>query len=286
MLIFRTIKELRTYLEVSRNNDERIGFVPTMGALHKGHLSLIRTSKIENDITICSIYVNPTQFNNREDFEKYPKILEKDIELLETECCDVLFAPSDKEMYPQGWEHSYLDMHFGKIEEVLEGAYRKGHFQGVGLIVSKLFNIVSPDRAYFGLKDLQQCFIIKKLIEDLSYQIELRLCPTVREVDGLAMSSRNTRLSPWARAIAPRLYGTLKEMQKDLEGGTSLRKCLDKGRRYLNNNSTFKLEYLEAVSFDSFEVLERVQKPANIALCLAVWLDNVRLIDNIVFELR
>ncbi|MCS7005710.1 MAG: pantoate--beta-alanine ligase [Cytophagales bacterium] len=284
MLIFHRVQDLIKALQNLR--DHSIGFVPTMGALHEGHLSLIRASKQENDCTVCSIYVNPTQFNNSEDLIKYPRNIEKDCQLLQSENCDILFAPTDAEMYPQGFHAELIKIHFGTIETILEGAYRPGHFQGVGLIISKLFNIIHPTRAYFGLKDLQQCFIIKKLVSDLSYRIELRFCPTVREKDGLAMSSRNALLSDEARQLAPQIYQTLLQVQKALEQGYSTQGAIHFGKHFLLQQKEFQLEYLEIVNFETFEFLESVQKNTKIAICLAAWLKNVRLIDNLVFELR
>ena len=192
MHIFKEIKPLRAFLNQKRAEQESIGLVPTMGALHRGHLALIQASKAENKLTVCSIYVNPTQFNNSADLEKYPRTLPADIALLEEAGCDVLFCPGNQEMYR---DVSTLTMDFGGVDKILEGKFRPGHFSGVGLVVSKLFNIVAPDRAYFGQKDFQQFSVIARLVKELQFGLELRRIPTLRESDGLAMSSRNMRLN-------------------------------------------------------------------------------------------
>lgn len=204
MHIFNTISETQQYLKAQQRAGKTIGFVPTMGALHAGHISLIERAKTENDLAVCSIFVNPTQFNNSDDLKKYPRTLERDCEMLRPVGCDVVFAPSAEEMYPS---LPQLKMDFGTLETIMEGKFRPGHFNGVGIVVSKLFNIVKPDKAYFGLKDLQQVAVIRRMVQELSFDLEIIPCPTLRETDGLAMSSRNTRLSPEARALAPQKIG-------------------------------------------------------------------------------
>ena len=199
MVIFKEIEPLKAFLDNKRGRDLSIGLVPTMGALHPGHLELVKASKKVNSLAVCSIFVNPTQFNNPSDLEKYPRSLDKDIELLNSVGCDVLFFPDKKEMYQKP---STIKFDFGQLDKVLEGEFRPGHFSGVALVVSKLFNIVNPTRAYFGQKDFQQFKIINRLVEELHFNIELICFPTLREADGLAMSSRNLRLTDDQRKTA------------------------------------------------------------------------------------
>src|SRR5688500_4628457 len=191
MEIFKQIAPLQAYLKHLKLSGKSVGLVPTMGALHAGHISLINASKAENDVTVGSIFVNPIQFNNQNDLLKYPRTLNKDIELLEEAGCNVLFSPENTEMYP---ERSTVTLDFGPLDKIMEGEFRPGHFSGVALVVSKLFNIVKPDHAYFGQKDWQQFAIIQKLTEELNFDVSLRSIATLRESDGLALSSRNLRL--------------------------------------------------------------------------------------------
>jgi pantoate--beta-alanine ligase len=214
MYVFTDIVSLQTHLRIRKEDGKKIGLVPTMGALHPGHLSLIHRAKQECETVVCSIYVNPTQFNNKNDLAKYPRTLESDRLLLEEANCDVAFIPDDTIMYPQPVN---LIFNFGYLETVMEGKYRKGHFNGVGVVVSKLFHIINPDIAYFGQKDLQQFSIIRQLVSDLSFNILLICCPIMREADGLAMSSRNARLNTTQRAIAPVLHQTLQHARSWLK---------------------------------------------------------------------
>ncbi len=280
MLIFNTISETQNYLKSQQKAGKTIGFVPTMGALHTGHISLIERSKAENDLTVCSIFVNPTQFNNPEDLKKYPRTLEKDCEMLLPAGCDVVFAPSAEEMYaklPQ------LRMDFGTLETVMEGKFRPGHFNGVGIVVSKLFNIVKPDKAYFGLKDLQQVAVIRQMAKDLSFDLEVVPCPTLREIDGLAMSSRNTRLSPEARILAPQIYKVLNLAKEKLQAGFSAKEMQEAVNQHFSDYPAFELEYFEASDFDTLLPIESKIEAGKTALCIAAFLGGVRLIDNIVF---
>jgi pantoate--beta-alanine ligase len=199
MKVLHFIKELKITLQGEQNEGKSIGFVPTMGALHEGHISLVRKSKAENDVCIVSIFVNPTQFNDKKDLEKYPRTLEKDCEMLEKEGCDYVFAPSIEEMYP---EEDTRFFHLGRVAEVMEGAFRPGHFNGVAQIVSKLFDVVNPDNAYFGEKDFQQIAVIREMARQLDMKVNIVACPIVREVDGLALSSRNARLTRTATNCA------------------------------------------------------------------------------------
>jgi pantoate--beta-alanine ligase len=280
MYIFNTISETQIFLKNQQNVGKTIGFVPTMGALHSGHISLIERAKQENDLAVCSIFVNPTQFNNPEDLKKYPRTLERDCEMLAPAGCDVVFAPSAEEMYPI---LPQLRMDFGSLETVMEGKFRPGHFNGVGIVVSKLFNIVKPQKAYFGLKDLQQVAVIRRIVQDLSFDLELIPCSTLRETDGLAMSSRNTRLSPEARALAPHIYKVLNLGKEKLQAGASVAEMQVTVSQYFTNIPEFSLEYFEAADFDTLQPIEVKIAEGKTALCVAAFLGGVRLIDNIVF---
>jgi pantoate--beta-alanine ligase len=280
MLILNTIKETQEYLKSQMQAGKTIGFVPTMGALHAGHISLIERAKNENDLAVCSIFVNPTQFNNPEDLKKYPRTLEKDCEMLVPAGCDVVFAPSPEEMYPS---LPILRMDFGTLETVMEGKFRPGHFNGVGIVVSKLFNIVKPNKAYFGQKDLQQVAVIRRMVQDLSFDLELISCPTLRETDGLAMSSRNTRLSPEARDFAPQIYKALTLAKDKLQAGFSVKEMQITVNEHFAKFPEFSLEYFEASNFDTLLPIDTKIEDGKNAICIAAFLGGVRLIDNIVF---
>ena len=208
MNVYNFIVDIQRFVEEKHNLGLKVGFVPTMGALHEGHLSLINRAKKDNDIVVSSVFVNPIQFNNPTDLEKYPRTPERDIEKLEQAGCDAVFMPSVDEMYPEKVEEHY---DFGDLERVMEGACRPRHFNGVAIVVRKLFEIVTPDRAYFGEKDFQQLAIIKKMVQNLNMNLEIVPCPIIRENDGLAMSSRNVRLNETERAIAPQIFATLND---------------------------------------------------------------------------
>jgi pantoate--beta-alanine ligase len=272
---------LSATLQDLRQQGAKIGFVPTMGALHDGHVSLVEQSWQNNDITVCSIYVNPTQFNNSDDFLKYPKTIETDTEMLQAAGCDFLFLPSDAEMYAAGSPR--LSFRFGALEEVMEGSFRPGHFTGVGIIVSKLFNIVQPDVAYFGLKDLQQYLIVKQLVADLSVPVKIVGCPIIREEDGLAMSSRNKRLSEKQRAVAPLLQQALLWAQSQLTN-LSIGEIKNGVAQMLAKEPQFKLEYFEIANGISLESLNKYEANTPTALCIAAFLGDVRLIDNILID--
>jgi pantoate--beta-alanine ligase len=285
MQIFRDKASLLTFIRQKKREGLSLGFVPTMGALHEGHISLIKSSQnFGDDLTICSIFVNPTQFNNPEDFAKYPNREKEDIEMLSKVGCHVLFMPTANEMYPQDGGKNSLKINFGKLETLLEGAFRLGHFNGVGLVVSKLFHLVQPDRAYFGQKDLQQCLIVQKLVEDLSFQIEIVICPILRESDGLAMSSRNLRLSQNERKIAPKIYETLLITRQKLQNGLSVKEAQNEGINFLKQFPDFNLEYLEIVHSSTLETVEREKLLSEGVICIAAHLGNVRLIDNLLIN--
>lgn len=279
MHCYETISELRRAL-AAHQPTARMGFVPTMGALHEGHLTLLRAARAESDLTVCSIFVNPTQFNNPDDLARYPRTLEADLQLLEAAGCDVVFAPSADEMYPFP---PVLRMNFGELETVMEGAFRPGHFNGVGLVVGKLLNIVQPQRAYFGQKDLQQVAVVRRLIRDLSFGVELVRVPTVREADGLAMSSRNRNLTPEERQQAPQLYAALLDAQQSLLQNGDLAEAQQRLAGRFAGHPAFQLEYFEIANADTLLPIDRVQAPGMTALCVAAYLGKVRLIDNLIF---
>ncbi|GGH40631.1 pantoate--beta-alanine ligase [Dyadobacter endophyticus] len=280
MEVFTSVKSLRQYLDQQVLQQKTIGLVPTMGALHKGHISLIEAAKKDTDIVICSVFVNPTQFNNPEDLAKYPRTFEADRAMLEEAGCSAVFAPSVEEMYP---EQPVVKMNFGALETVMEGASRPGHFNGVGIVVSKLFNIVKPHRAYFGQKDLQQVSVVRQLISDLGFGFELVICPTVRERDGLAMSSRNTRLNAAERAIAPHIYRILAAAGEDLRTGRQVSEVIGWAKSEFAKIKEFTLDYFEVIDIKTLLPIEKIGPAGLNAICVAAFLGPVRLIDNIVF---
>ncbi len=278
MIIVKHISELQQLVLQARKNNAIIGFVPTMGALHAGHLSLIKKSHVECTITVVSIFVNPTQFNNKADYEKYPRIYDTDIKLLENEkTCDILFMPDEKEMYPVP-DHRRFDL--GYLEEIMEGAFRPGHFQGVALIVSKLFDAVLPDKAYFGKKDFQQLAVIRKLVELGNYKVEIVPCDIVREPHGLAMSSRNLRLSKEDFNNAQIIFNALSKIPEWIQNKT-IDDIKQQIKVMIENVPPFKLEYLELVDTFSLRTVVNIKEHRSITACIAVFCNDVRLIDNI-----
>lgn len=277
---FDTIHAIGRHLASLRTTQPIIGFVPTMGALHEGHLELVHRARQECEVVVASIFVNPTQFNNPDDLARYPRTLEQDSEMLETVGTDVLFFPSVAEMYP---EPVRLRLNFGDLETVMEGAFRPGHFNGVGLVVSKLFHIVQPTRAYFGQKDLQQVAVIRRLIRDLSFPIELIRCSTVRETDGLAMSSRNRNLTKEERGQATALYEALSLAHDLLAEGQSPSQAKAAVTGFFSQRPNFRLEYVEVVNADTLQPVAEMQVPGQTAVCIAAHLGKVRLIDNLLF---
>lgn len=278
MKTFETIQEVRHFSESEQLKGKTVGLVPTMGALHQGHLDLIRASKKKCDATLASIFVNPTQFNNEEDLNKYPRDVPHDIELLKEAGCNAVFIPSVNEIYKQG---SDVKINLGSITNELEGKFRPGHFNGVALVVSKLFNITKPNTAFFGQKDIQQFFIIQKLRDSLNFPINLEMVPTKREPSGLAMSSRNERLTNSDRNQASLIYKALKKAKKELQDGLGLVEVKEGLAELFRNSSGLSLEYFEAVNSEDFRPISNIKKGENIVLCLAAEIDNVRLIDNI-----
>ena len=281
MITIESAKELQNKIEDFKKQDLSIGFVPTMGALHKGHLSLIKASKDECDITISSIFVNPTQFNDKEDYDKYPRTIEEDIKMLESEACNIVFIPSYEEMYP---EQDTREFNFGALATVMEGAHRPGHFNGVAQIVSKLFDAVPADKAFFGQKDFQQYVIIKDLVRQLNYDIEIVACPIIREESGLAMSSRNERLSKSERELASQISQIMNWAKENYQKYSVLELKTEIERKY-KEIKVLDLEYFEIVDDESLQAIQSWGGKGKIVACVAVFCGNVRLIDNIVFNL-
>jgi pantoate--beta-alanine ligase len=283
MILIKKIADLHKWIDTQRKTDSKLGFVPTMGALHKGHLSLVEYSGKDNDQTICSIFVNPTQFNDPGDFQQYPVTLEADITLLEAAGCTVLFLPAVEEMYPNGLKASqFYDLGF--LETVLEGKFRPGHFQGVCMVVHRLLDIVRPDHLYLGQKDYQQCMVIEKLVSLIGMKetIKVHVCPTLREKDGLAMSSRNMRLSEAERAKAVTIYRTLSYIKERIQPGDT-GPILTAGRAMLAN-AGFRTDYLEIADAGSLAPLSVWNGKQDLVVLAAAFLNNIRLIDNMVLQ--
>lgn len=281
MIIFKKAADIGIFLQQKRQNNPKTGFVPTMGALHQGHISLIESARSENDVVVCSIFVNPTQFNDPKDFQNYPITIENDIDLLEKAGCDALFLPAVEEMYPAGLENKKTYA-LGYLETVLEGRYRPGHFQGVCQVVHRLLTIVPADRLYLGQKDFQQCMVIRKMIELENLPIETVICPTLRETDGLAMSSRNMRLDKEAREKAVEISRTLLHIKSSLKAG-DLSELKTAAVEQLNRTG-FKTDYVEIADADTLELIGRWDgKQKLVALC-AAFLGEVRLIDNMLLQ--
>ena len=281
MYIFTAAAEWRRYTEAARQAGRRLGLVPTMGALHDGHLQLVQTAAATCDEILVSIFVNPTQFDNPDDLRRYPRVPEQDAALLAPAGCTALFLPSVAEMYPQP---ATLRFDFGALERVMEGAHRPGHFNGVATVVSKLFHQARPHAAYFGQKDFQQVAVVRQLVADLSFDLELVVHPTVREADGLAMSSRNRRLSAEARAVAPLLYRVLQAAAAQVRQGTPPAQVQQQALAALAAEPAFTPEYIEVADAQTLQPLAEYAPDRAVVLCVAAFLDGVRLIDNVVVQ--
>jgi len=278
MNVLTTIEAMRSASRAAKTAGKRVGFVPTMGALHEGHLSLVRSAKAQCDVVAASIFVNPTQFGPNEDFSKYPRAFERDRELFAKEGVELLFAPAVEEMYPAG-AVTYVTVE--GISERLCGKSRPGHFRGVTTVVSKLFNIVEPDIAFFGQKDAAQVAIIRRMVRDLDIPVEIAVCPIVREADGLAMSSRNTYLDLQQRKAALVLYRSLQKVKREFESGESnAAKLAEQGRKLFALEPSVRLDYLEIVAPDNLEALDNIESSALVAV--AAFLGATRLIDNFI----
>ena len=283
MILSKKAEELYKWLESQREAGEKIGFIPTMGALHQGHLSLINSSINKNTITVASIFVNPTQFNDPKDFEKYPVTIEKDIDLLEKEGCDILFLPAVNEIYPDG-TRAAIHYNLGFLETILEGKFRPGHFQGVCMVVHRLLEIIQPDKLYLGQKDYQQCMVITRLI-DLIKQKEktiVKICSTLRENDGLAMSSRNMRLNEMERKEASGIYQCISFIKENLKPG-SLLPLKANARKWLEKKG-FRVDYVEIADAESLESVNEWDGKQKLVALIAAFLNEVRLIDNMILN--
>lgn len=300
MIVLNSALEAKNLLHSLRSKQKTIGFVPTMGALHKGHISLVDKAKADCDVVVASIFVNPTQFNDLSDLNNYPRTFETDCQMLKSAGCDILFAPEVSEMYSKvelerkNNPDSYRDedkswtegktVNFGLLEKVMEGAHRPGHFNGVAQVVSKLFRIVEPDKAYFGQKDFQQLAIIKSMVKQLAMSIEIVTCPIMREPNGLAMSSRNERLSPEQRKIASLISKTLFKVNK-LQSSKTVDELKTFAIQEIKTAPQFELEYFEIADTETLQPINSFNPNQRPAAFIAVKLGGIRLIDNIVLEM-
>jgi pantoate--beta-alanine ligase len=276
MKICPTIQETRAASRSLREHDKRLGLVPTMGALHEGHLSLVRAAKGQCDAVAVSIFVNPTQFGPTEDLARYPRRLERDCELLEKEGADLIFAPSAEEMYPKG-EGTWVTVE--GLSEKLDGRSRPGHFRGVTTVVAKLFHIIAPDAAFFGQKDAAQVAIIRRMVRDLNFPVEIVVCPIVREPDGLAMSSRNAYLNPEERQRALVLQRSLQRVEKEFRTGErEAARLVASAKQVIDDESQVRLDYFEIVDPDTLDPRDQISGPVLVAV--AAYVGSTRLIDN------
>ena len=276
-MILKQADDLTKFVISKRNAGNKIGFVPTMGALHEGHISLINKSKHENSLTVCSIFVNPTQFTNPEDFEKYPITIESDIEMLESADCDVLFLPSVEEIYPVSFQKIHYDL--GEVENILEGKYRPGHFQGVCLVVERLLRMVQCNTMYLGQKDFQQCIVINKMIELQNINVEIIIAPTIRESTGLAMSSRNRRLNENEKIKSLSIYNALTFLKSNLIKGNL--QLLKTEAISMLTSAGFDVDYVE-ITDNNLTVLENWDGQTNAVGLIAATINQIRLIDNLI----
>lgn len=280
MLIFKQVKDLQNWLASQKMP---VGFAPTMGALHQGHLELIRMAKAGGCVAVASIFVNPTQFNDPKDLEKYPRMPEKDAALLLDAGCDALFIPPVEEVYPPGMDVN-VQLDFGQLDKVMEGVFRPGHFQGMATVVHRLLDIVRPQKLYMGQKDYQQLSIVRDMIRQLRLPVELVMCPTVREPDGLAMSSRNLRLTPEMRAMAPIIYQTLQWAKQAFTEGEPAASIQAQAIQKLED-ARLKPEYFEVADGVSLQPVSYFADSKNIVICTAAFAGEVRLIDNIIVRM-
>lgn len=279
MIILKKAIDIITFLSAGKASNVTTGFVPTMGALHKGHISLITKAKTENDFVIASIFINPAQFNDPKDFEKYPVTIEQDIYELEKAGCTVLFLPSVHEMYPDGFNNrSHFEL--GYIETILDGKYRPGHFQGVCQVVHRLLQMVLPNKLYLGQKDFQQCLVLKKMINTYYPSVQIEICPTLRNLDGLAMSSRNARLNKQERLLAVEIYATLQQIKNNSKFG-NITKLKKTAIQYLTTKG-FKVDYVEIANANSLKPVDNWNGIEKIVVLIAAFLNEIRLIDNMI----
>ena len=282
MEIFKTKASLQAYLQEARSTGQKIALIPTMGALHEGHLSLLNYAKPISDIRVCSIFVNPTQFNDPKDLEKYPRPIENDIRLLESVDCDILFLPSVDEMYPDKNEAWHLDL--GELDQIWEGEKRPGHFQGVTQVVYKLFTLVQPDIACFGQKDFQQVMVIKRMIAMKDLPIQLAICPTIRDQDGLALSSRNARLSEAGKRTALALSRSLQYVKDHIHDPILLAEIKDKALQILTDTDGLSVEYFALCESSTLKEVNHIDFSKQHVALVAAWVEGVRLIDNMILN--
>jgi len=281
MILFKKTAPLQAWLQDAKKRSFSIGFAPTMGALHAGHLSLLAASKKDNPVTVASIFVNPAQFNDKKDFEKYPVTIEKDIELLVKAGCDALFMPSVAEVYPNGYTEP-VHYELGPLEGLLEGKYRPGHFQGVCRVMNRLLDIVRPDNLYMGQKDYQQCMVVKRLLKIMQSPAQLHTCATLREPDGLAMSSRNTRLSPDERKKATAIAEGLKYIKNNIQPGSTAAMIANTTATLAANN--FRVDYVAIADAETLEPVNDWDGHQKMVALVAAFQKEVRLIDNMVLS--
>ena len=281
MILFKKATDINAYLLKRREKGNSIGFIPTMGALHPGHISLLNTSKKSDSISVCSIFVNPAQFNDAKDFDNYPSTIEKDVDALEKAGCDVLFLPTLTEIYPDGTA-CIEKYELGYLETVLEGKYRPGHFQGVCMVVDRLLNIIAANELYIGQKDYQQCMVIKKLVKLKQIKTHINICPTLRETDGLAMSSRNIRLSDEDRKQALKIFETLLFIKKNLNPG-DLKRLKQLSVQNLTD-AGFTVDYVEIANAGNLKIIDDWDGNTKLVAVAAAFLGNVRLIDNMLLQ--
>lgn len=280
MEIIRAASELKARLAALRKAGKTIGFVPTMGALHEGHLSLVKEAADHSDVVVMSIFVNPNQFNNASDLERYPRDLQKDAALLEGTACELLFVPSVKEVYPEPDQRVF---DFGDLDKVMEGKFRPGHFNGVAQVVSRLFDLVAPHKAFFGEKDFQQLAVVRAMVRQLNYPVEIVPCPIVREADGLAMSSRNMLLSTLQRKNAPQIALTLSE-SCNFAATHSVAETKQQVVDAINAVPELEVEYFEIVDGNSLQAVGSWEESSYVVGCIAVFAGEVRLIDNVIYK--
>ena len=280
MYVFKTVESLQSHVLRIKSQGLKVGFVPTMGALHNGHLSLIEKAKKTADITVCSIFVNPTQFNDANDLKKYPVTIEQDINLLISANTDVLFLPSVNEIYPENIDTS-VDLDFGTLDKLMEGEHRPGHFAGVAQVVKRLLDIVQPNVLFMGQKDYQQFCICRNMIQQFGLPVDIVMCPIVREKDGLAMSSRNIRLSDEQRKIANKIHEILSKLSNNFDID-KLSVLKSNATNSLNKIPEFRLDYLEIA--DGETLLPATKLSKSIIVCIAVYLGDIRLIDNLILQ--
>jgi len=284
MIIFKTVSGIQQYLQKKKIEGHAIGFIPTMGALHSGHISLIKECSNSQSLTICSIFVNPVQFNDPKDFEKYPSTIEADMLLLEKNNCTVLFLPDIKEIYPEGL-NSAKKYELGEIETVLEGKYRPGHFQGVCRVVHRLLDIIRPDQLYMGQKDYQQCMVVRKMLEltGLSQSVTLNICPTIREDSGLALSSRNMRLDETQKKQAAVIFKSLQFIRDHLKKMPFF-EIEEKVKLHLSDNGFEQIDYVAAVNANDLSEIKNTKDTAPLVILIAAFTGGIRLIDNMILK--